>query len=219
MGMLIDLTERLADRARVDEHSRVVAQDTGVAFYFDLACPFSYLAAERVERALSHVEWVPTAPLAGQAAADQSAVAAERTEAERQAFALRLPLVWPEAPLHFPRALRAAAYAAEIGRSGSFALAASRLAFCGGFDLEDPEILAEAASAAGIAPADCLEAAGDAAWDEELQATAEALQAWGVTELPAVSVGPHWRYGKRALAEAAAIVRAASERSRVISRG
>ena len=75
---------------------------------------------------------------------------------------LRLPLVWPE---HFPRevpaAMRAAAYAAEQGRGGEFVLAAGRLAFCGGFDLDDPEILAEAAAAAGIPLDDCLRAAGD----------------------------------------------------------
>ena len=40
---------------------------------------------------------------------------------------------------------------AEGGRGAGFVLAASRLAFCGGFDLEDPEILAEAAAAAECA--------------------------------------------------------------------
>ena len=64
---------------------------------------------------------------------------------------MRLPLVWPE---HFPRetpaALRAASHAAEIGAGCRFALAARRLAFCGGFDLEGPEILAEAAAAASL---------------------------------------------------------------------
>ena len=65
----------------------------------------------------------------------------------RRAVELRLPLVWPDGfPVAAPSALRAAAYAAEIGAGARFALAASRLAFCGGFDLEDPEILAEAAA-------------------------------------------------------------------------
>ena len=30
-------------------------------FFFDLACPFSYLGAERVERVLGEVEWIPSA--------------------------------------------------------------------------------------------------------------------------------------------------------------
>ena len=57
--------------------------------------------------------------------------------------------------------MRAAAYAAEQGRGRDFVLAAGRLAFCGGFDLDDPEILAEAAAAAGIPLEDCFHAAGD----------------------------------------------------------
>ena len=38
----------------------------------------------------------------------------------------------------------------EGGCAAAFAIAAGRLAFCGGFDLEDPDILAEAAAAAGL---------------------------------------------------------------------
>ena len=41
-------------------------------------------------------------------------------------------------------------YAAQQGRGAAFVLAATRLAFCGGFDLDDLEILAEAAAAAGL---------------------------------------------------------------------
>jgi len=40
-----------------------------------------------------------------------------------------------------------------------------RLAFCGGFDLDDPEVLAEAAAAAGVPLDDCLRAARDPALD------------------------------------------------------
>ena len=41
--------------------------------------------------------------------------------------------------------MRAAHYASQQGRGAAFVLAAGRLAFCGGFDLDDPELLAEAA--------------------------------------------------------------------------
>jgi 2-hydroxychromene-2-carboxylate isomerase len=119
MGDLIVLADRFADR------SRPIAS-APVAFFFDLACPFSYLAAERVERLLGSIEWIPSAPLT------QPSWRA-REAAEREARAMRVPLVWPDNwPSAFPRALRAAAYAADLGRPGAFALAASRLANCGG---------------------------------------------------------------------------------------
>ena len=54
MGQLIVLAERLADRSRP-------APGHSAAFFFDLSCPFSYLAAERVERLLGDVEWIPAA--------------------------------------------------------------------------------------------------------------------------------------------------------------
>ena len=78
---------------------------------------------------------------------------------------------------------------AEIGAGARFALAASRLAFCGGFDLEDPEILAEAAAAAGIGLRECLAAAGDPTRDGALHATARGLLARGVRRLPAIRIG------------------------------
>ena len=197
MGELIVLADRFADR------SRPIAS-TPVAFFFDLACPFSYLAAERVERLLGDVEWIPSAPLAAPGWG-------MREVAERDARALRVPLVWPDNwPGTFPRALRAAAYAADLGRGPAFALAASRLAFCGGFDLDDPEIIAEAAAAAGLSPEDCLMAAQDAAWDSAPRATAEGLRRRGVNVLPALRVGTVWRSGPQALAEASGLLRAGS---------
>jgi 2-hydroxychromene-2-carboxylate isomerase len=205
MGELIELAQYRADRARP-------VQDGPVTVFFDLGSPFSYLAVERVERVLGDVEWVPTAPLG-------PLTDAERAEAERQARALRLPLVWPEGTLNFPLALRAAAYAAEIGRGAQFALAATRLAFCGGFDLDDPEILGEAASAAGITPHECLAAAAELDFDEQLQATAEGLRRRGADQLPAILIGGEVRCGMRAVAEAAALAGRAGENSRALSRG
>ena len=200
MGELIVLAERLADRSRP-------APGRAAAFFFDLSCPFSYLAAERVERILGDAEWIPTSggPLGGLVWAQSPAA---RREAERRAVELRLPLVWPDG---FPAAsaLRAAAYAAEIGAGARFALAASRLAFCGGFDLCAREILAEAAAAAGVPIDQCLAAAGDPGRDAPLLATARGLIARGVRELPAVRIEQRWIGGERALAAAGALMRAA----------
>jgi 2-hydroxychromene-2-carboxylate isomerase len=196
MGELIVLAERLADR------SRVRGQQATPAFFFDLACPFSYFAAERVERLLGEVEWIPAAdrPVA------QRELSSFRSKAERRAAELRLPLVWPEPfPVSVPGALRAAARASQLGAGPRFALAAARLAFCGGFDLEDPEVLAEAAAAAGLTLDQCLAAAGDQALDRSLKATANGLRAQGVGRLPVVRVGGRLFDGERRLLEAAAL--------------
>jgi 2-hydroxychromene-2-carboxylate isomerase len=203
MGDLIDLAERRADRSRPTVGARP-------AFFFDLACPFSYLAAERVERVLGEVDWVPTSASLLAPGLGRGETAAVRAHAETCAVALRLPLVWPDRfPADAPGALRAAAYAVEIGAGARFALAASRLAFCGGFDLEDPEILAEAAAAAGIGLRECLTAVGDPSRDEPLQATAQGLVAHGVRRVPAIRVGTRWFDGDGVLASAAAFLRAA----------
>ncbi len=52
MGDLIYLDTRRKARFRPPEPVRAT-------FFFDLACPLSYLAAERIERTLGDVEWVP----------------------------------------------------------------------------------------------------------------------------------------------------------------
>jgi 2-hydroxychromene-2-carboxylate isomerase len=208
MGDLILLSERRALRQTAPRsHDRPLQ----VAFFFDLACPFSYLAAERVERLLGHTAWIPAAGVAlyrGEPWGDPRARDAALARAEWRADELRLPLVWPDRfPAETPMALRAATYATEIGAGAAFALAASRLAFCGGFDLEDPEILAEAAAAAGIHPDVCLAAAADAGRDGALHATARGLLSRGVTCLPALRVGQRWFSGERGVAEAAAAAR------------
>jgi 2-hydroxychromene-2-carboxylate isomerase len=201
MGDLIVLSERLADRSRL-------ARDSRPAFFFDLACPISYLVAERIERVLGEAEWIPAAGVALEVDEPCESPDTIRAHAERRAFALRLPLVWPDRfPADSPRAMRAAAHAAELGAGSRFALAASRLAFCGGFDLEDPEILAEAAAAAGVPLDACLAAASDAERDLSLHATAHGLRDRGVRHLPVIRVDRQWFDGEEALGEVAALLR------------
>ena len=198
MGELIVLAERLADRSRARGPEKAAT-----AFFFDLACPFSYLAAERVERLLGEVQWIPAAD---RPVGHQAKLSSFRSRAESRAAELRLPLVWPERfPVPVPGALRAAARAEQLGAGSRFALAAARLAFCGGFDLEDPEVLAEAAAAAGLTLDQCLAAVGDRALDRSLMATARGLRAQGAGRLPAVRVGGRLFDGERRLLEAAAL--------------
>lgn len=201
MGQVIRLQDRRARRAAVDRSAspaatRVALQTT---FHFDLACPFSYLAAERIERLLGEVEWVP-AP----SPTPRRHPPKLRAEAEMRARELRLPLSWPDcSEAGVPGALRAAAWASEQGAGARFGLAALRLAFCGGYDLQDPRVLAEAAAAAGLDVEGCLFAADDPELDWAPEAAAAYLSACGVRELPAVRVGVRWYSGERGLDAAA----------------
>ncbi|MFN8205328.1 MAG: DsbA family protein [Solirubrobacteraceae bacterium] len=195
MSTVIDLS---AWRRRC---SATAARRRRATFLFDLADPATYLAAERVERLLAGVTWQPAARPPGVAHA-------ARATLDARAQALRMPLVWPQPPpAAVPRAMRAAVYAARQARGGAFVLAASRLAFCGGFDLDDPEVLAEAAAAAGLALEPALAAAGDPAYDPGIARAGQALAARGAEAMPAVTVGRLLFCGEQRVDEAAAALR------------
>ncbi|MDX6671681.1 MAG: hypothetical protein QOI91_2044 [Solirubrobacteraceae bacterium] len=208
MGEVISLAGRAARPAGASRpHGSPSA-----AFHFDLACPFSYLALERVDRQLPGVRWRPTSPEAlhrgNPWSADDIGTAA-RAAAERRARDLHLPLSWPSNhPGDARGAMRAALFAAERGRGGAFALAAARLAFCGGFDLNDVEVLAEAAAAAGVPLDGCLDAARDVSRDGPLEEAGRWLLAAGADRLPALRVGRVLHCGEQRVAQAAAQLRA-----------
>jgi len=108
--------------------------------------------------------------------------------------------------------MRAAAFAADQGRGGAFALAAGRLAFCGGFELDDPEVLAEAAAAAGLGLEACLEAARDTARDGAIEAAGRRLLAAGAERLPTIWIGRRLYCGERAVGAAALAFRTPATR-------
>jgi 2-hydroxychromene-2-carboxylate isomerase len=233
MGQVIYLDQRRGEQGAPGVLTRPL-------FFFDVSCPLSYLTAERIERKLGEVEWIPVdggllrATAGGRVAARDGRTGAVadadaavdfdvdlgrlRQRADTCARALRLPLVWPD---RFPRgarcAQRAAAFACEIGAGAAFALAATRLAFCGGFDLEDPETLAEAAAAAGVPLEECLSAAGETWRDEELEANAELLRARGIGELPAIRIGDQWFQGEAGLVAAGALIQGPAKAGRLLA--
>ena len=211
MGAVISLDERRA--AKLARRSSV-SDTAAVVLFFDLGDPFSYLAAERVERAFEAVTWTP-ATEAGlyrrSLLADPVGLDAVRRRAEERAAELRMPLVWPEHfPTEVPRAMRVAALAAERGRASAFVLAAGRLAYCGGYDLDDPEILAEAAAAADVGLDECLAAAGDSRRDAPMQEAGRRLVASGAHRLPALQVGDVVFSGEERIPEALAAARYAA---------
>jgi 2-hydroxychromene-2-carboxylate isomerase len=208
MGDLIFLAKHRAARA---ESSAAAPSGTRgaprVTFFFDLVSPWTYLAAERAERLFGGDRWRPATGdlIAGGRDAPDPRDETERAAAERRAEALRLPLVWPDGwPIAGRGAMRVAALAAECGRAAPFVLAASRLAFCGGYELDDPEVIAEAAAAAGLALDDALRAAGEVRRDGPMERTALRLLRRGADQLPAVAVGRQLFAGEGRLAEAAA---------------
>jgi 2-hydroxychromene-2-carboxylate isomerase len=194
MGDLIQLSERIADRSRpTGELAR---------FFFALDDPHSYLAAERVERALGPIEWVPVlGPLSEDADGTPVAVrkvkAAERMAlAEREAASLELPLVEPHPfPVNSRPAARAATFAADAGAGAVFSMALMRMAFCGGFDIGSGAVIEEAAAIAGLHPRAAARAAKDESLDLRLDATSRGLALRGVKSPPAISVGRHWFEG------------------------
>jgi 2-hydroxychromene-2-carboxylate isomerase len=211
MGDVINLAERRdARRSR----GAPVRGPRRAEFFFDLSSPFTYLAAERVDRAFEHVLWTPASAAAlqrGRQGGDAAGLDRLRAAAEERAAMLRLPLSWPDRfPSDVPAAMRVAAFASQAGRGAAFVLAATRLAFCGGFDLEDPEILAEAAAAANIVLDDCLASARHTGRDGAIESEGRRLLAAGADRLPALRVGRALYWGEDRLSDAALAARLAA---------
>jgi len=217
MGDVISFADARARRDATPATVATPGRQLTVSFAFDLALPETYFAADRLERMLERVAWVPASNVALHGGRDgRDAVLLCRREAvEARAHTLRMPLVWPERyPFDGRAAMRIAALAVVHGRAAEFALAASRLAFCGGFDLDDFEVLAEAAAAAGLPLDSCLAAAGDRTIDSALEVSAMALRSRGADRLPVMTVAGRTVCGEERLAEVAALARSPSRAGR-----
>jgi 2-hydroxychromene-2-carboxylate isomerase len=185
------------------------------AFYFDLASPLAYLAAERVLHVLPRpAEWQPVLAreLPGGNTFDAFRSREEdnsfRAEIAARARELGLqPLCWPH-PFPFDSALtmRVATYAKSIGRVVPFAQAAFRQAFAGGHGLQQPDHVLIAAAACEMHPTAVLRGAELRSVDRQLsESTARAAQ-MGILDVPAVVIGGKGRVflGERAVEDAAA---------------
>jgi 2-hydroxychromene-2-carboxylate isomerase len=183
------------------------------AFYFDLASPLAYLAAERILHVLpGPAEWQPllARELPGaetfegfRCAADEEAF---RDGIARRARELQLqPLRWPSPfPFDSSLAMRVATYAKSIGRAVPFAQAAFRQAFAGGHSLEDPDIVLIAAAACEMHPAAVLRGSELRSVTRELaEATAAAARS-GVIDVPAIALDGEILCGEDAVEKATA---------------
>jgi 2-hydroxychromene-2-carboxylate isomerase len=167
---------------------------TGSAFFFDLASPVAYLAAERALQDHPGVEWVPVlaSGLPGAETFDSYRCAEERdialSQIERAAAERGLqPLRWPDPfPFDSTFAMRVATYAKQIGRTVAFTLAAYRQAFAGGRSLAEPDNVLIAAAACEMHPAAVMKAAELRSVRDALDAATARACALGVRDVPCV---------------------------------
>jgi 2-hydroxychromene-2-carboxylate isomerase len=181
-------------------------------FYFDLASPLAYLAAEQVLHVLpGPAEWRPVLERelgddGEQASRCEHERDVSREDLARRAQALGLqPLRWPEPfPFDSAFAMRAATYAKSIGRVVPFAQAAFRQAFAGGRDLADPDNVLIAAAACEMHPSAVLRGAELRSGRAQLAAaTSDAIRS-SIKEIPAIVVDGVVFEGERAIERAAA---------------
>jgi 2-hydroxychromene-2-carboxylate isomerase len=187
--------------------------DPPASFYFDLASPLAYLAAERILHVLpGPAEWQPVLAreLPGRESYDAFRCREEqeifRAEIARRAGELGLqPLRWPRSfPFDSSLAMRVATYAKSIGRVVPFAQAAFRQAFAGGRDLGQPENILIAAAACEMHPAAVLRGAELRSVASQLAAATQGAARAGIINIPALLVGDEVFEGERAIEQAAA---------------
>ena len=148
-------------------------------------------------RDLGEIAWVPMI-----ASRDPRWAHERLHQSKAVAHSKRLPLLEPENyPFDVRPVSRAALFASQRVTGGAFALAAMRLAFAGGFDLSEPDLIAEAAAATGISVDGVLAASADASLDSALEATAKGLRDRGIIEPPVIRIVSGWFSGFDALAQ------------------
>jgi 2-hydroxychromene-2-carboxylate isomerase len=181
-----------------------LATEPGCAFYFDLASPLAYLAAESILHVLpGPVEWQPVLARELSRHGDSLDIASiEQRAHELGLQPLRLPVDFPFDSEH---AMRVATYAKSIGRTVPFAQAAFRQAFAGGRSLAHTDNVLIAAAACEMHPTAVLKGAELASVHEQLAAaTAQATEA-DVGNVPAIRIGSQVFEGEHALEHARAV--------------
>ena len=177
------------------------------AFYYDLASPDAYLAAERIVGVLGTVpEFVPVLMGGPEGFRCAEELAIYRADVERRAAAYgMLPLRWPpELPPDSAWAMLVATYAKQGGRVVAYSMAAFRQAFAAGRDLGDRDTVLLAAAAAEMHPAAVLKGAELRGTRNRLDAATAAARDAGVLAVPAVRVGDRVFHGDGELELAAA---------------
>jgi 2-hydroxychromene-2-carboxylate isomerase len=200
-----------------------------VSFYFDCACPWSYLAMGRLREAAlrtgARVDWRPVFSAAVLEAANPGYPADRQDPNPRKAryqakdlqdwaryLGLRIqrPERWP---VRAELAQRAAVAAAAAGRAGPFLEALFGAYFGEGRDIEDRAVILSAAAEAGLDGAVVAAALEDPATLAAVEANGAALVELGGFGVPSMVVGDDLFFGndRMPLVEAA-LIRAADIR-------
>jgi 2-hydroxychromene-2-carboxylate isomerase len=181
-------------------------------FYFDLGSPYAWLAAERIHEVLPVAPvWQPIL-LGGiwqqtggrsWATTDKRDAGMREIEQRAERYGL-LPVKWPEGwPNNTLKAMRAAIFAQQAGRTVAFSLAALRQAFAGGRDLSDVDNVLIAAAACELHPNAVLKGIGLQSTKDRLRAATQGAYDRGVRGVPSVVVGEEVFWGDDRLDDAA----------------
>jgi 2-hydroxychromene-2-carboxylate isomerase len=193
-----------------------MATEVAPTFYFDLGSPYAWLAAERIHHVL------PVAPLwqpillggiwqqtggRSWAVTDQRDEGMREVERRAERYGL-LPLKWPDNwPTNTLKAMRAATFAQQSGRTVAFALAAFRQAFAGGKDLSDVDNVLIAAAACELHPNAVLKGIELQSTKDRLRAATQEAYGFGVRGVPSVVVDGEVFWGDDRLEDAAAALK------------
>jgi 2-hydroxychromene-2-carboxylate isomerase len=205
-------------------------------FYYDFNSPFAWLAAERVTAVLGRSpRWQPISfshilkatrrlPWSLTAERETGMREVERRASDRGFARLTWPAGWPAQTIPLI-GLRAATFAANLGRAEAFCLAAFRRTFLTGRAMHRIDNVLLAATDADLDPHALNTGLGtDSVKRALVKATEDALEL-GVTGVPSVVVGDQLFWGDDRLEEAAAALaqgaggRPAARRSAVLPRG
>jgi 2-hydroxychromene-2-carboxylate isomerase len=205
------------DRAAAARRARrpIVAGVSGRAvFFYDFNSPYSWLAAERIESVLPEPPvWTPISyghvirhtgvlPWSMKPGREADMREVERRAAERGLGELRWPEGWPR--FSTLRALRAAAFALELGKGVVFSLAAFRQQFNAARPLSDTDTILRAGAACELDAEALLEAIEREALKQRVRAATEQAIERGVSRVPTVAVGDELFWGDDRLEAAAA---------------
>jgi 2-hydroxychromene-2-carboxylate isomerase len=184
----------------------------GATFYFGAMSPYSWFSAERIDQLIPEADWQPLF-LGGIFKANgrkswglDEHRAAGMADCEARAGQYGLgPIRWPEQwPTNDLTVARAMLVAQGRDLLQPFALAAMRMAFREGADLQQSEVVLEAARRSGIDSEELQAELADPHVKAALRAADEQALARGVFGVPTVIVGEELFWGDDRLEQAAA---------------